>query len=122
MQLKHNNLSNFQHIVHKSFHFMTHHSLITQTIFKVFFLPDDYSLDIITLKQQQEQGPALKLVYYWITQNTKPNSLTPQILVLHFYMLIRKFSHNSSLMTLRFLVNFIQKLIQICLLILLNIF
>ena len=33
----------------------------------------------MTLKEQQSQDPVLKTVYYWITQSTKPESLTPQI-------------------------------------------
>ena len=43
---------------------------------------------MITLKRQQAQDPVLKTVYFWITQNTKPDSLTPQITVtphLHAY-------------------------------------
>ena len=36
MQSKHNNLSNFHHIYHKQFHFMTHHSLNTKTTSRCF--------------------------------------------------------------------------------------
>ena len=36
--------------------------------FKGFFLRDDSSLDIITLKQQKSQDPVLKTVCYWITK------------------------------------------------------
>ena len=50
-----------------------------KNFFQGFFLPDDYSLDILTLKQQQSQNPALKTLYSSITQNIKPDSLTPQI-------------------------------------------
>ena len=54
---------------------MTHQFLKTKIIFKV-FLRVDYTLDTITLKQQQAQDPVLETVYFWITQNTKPDSLT----------------------------------------------
>ena len=55
IQLPHKNLSYSQHIFHKSFHFMTPLSLKRINIFQGFFLPDDDSSDIITLKQQQTQ-------------------------------------------------------------------
>ena len=45
-----------------------------------FFLPDDLSLDIKTLQQQQSQDPVLRTVYYWIITNEKPETLTPLIL------------------------------------------
>ena len=44
-----------------------------------FFLPDDYSLDITTLQQQQSQDPVLRIVYSWIIKNEKPETLTPLI-------------------------------------------
>ena len=44
--------------------------------FQGFFLPDDYSLDITTLQQQQSQDPVLRTVYSWIIHNNKPESLT----------------------------------------------
>ena len=47
--------------------------------FQGFFLPDDYSLDITTLQQQQSQDPVLKTVYTWIIKNEKPETLTPLI-------------------------------------------
>ena len=47
--------------------------------FQVFFLPDDHSLDINTLQQQQSQDPVLRTVYSWINNNEKPESLTPLI-------------------------------------------
>ena len=40
--------------------------------FQGFFLPDDYSLDIKTLQQQQSQDPVLRTVYSWIIHNDKP--------------------------------------------------
>ena len=61
--------------------------------FQGFFLPDDYSLDIKTLQQQQSQDPVLRTVYSWIIHNDKPDSLTPLItgtLFLHAYY--RRFS------------------------------
>ena len=47
--------------------------------FQGFFLPDDYSLDITTLQQQQSQDPVLGTVYSWIVKNEKPATLTPLI-------------------------------------------
>ena len=47
--------------------------------FQDFFLPEDYSLDIKTLQQQQSQDPVLRTVYSWINNNEKPESLTPLI-------------------------------------------
>ena len=44
-----------------------------------FCLTDDYCLDLQTLEQQQSQDPVLKVVYYWVSQNTKTDSVTPQI-------------------------------------------
>ena len=73
---------------------MTHH-LNIKIIFKVFSLntvdyssPDDYSSDIITLKQQQAQDPVLETVNFW-------------------------FSRNSSLMTLPTFLVFFQRQTQI---------
>ena len=45
--------------------------------FQGFFLPDDYSLDITTLQQQQSQDPVLRTVYSWIVKSEKPETLTP---------------------------------------------
>ena len=47
--------------------------------FQGFFLPDDYSLDIKTLQQQQSQDPVLRTVHSWIIHNDKPESLAPLI-------------------------------------------
>ena len=47
--------------------------------FRGFFLPDDYSLDITTLQQQQSQDRVLRTVYSWIVKNEKPETLTPLI-------------------------------------------
>ena len=47
--------------------------------FQGFFLPDDYSLDITTLQQQQSQDPVLRTVYSWIMNNEKPETPTPLI-------------------------------------------
>ena len=47
--------------------------------FQGFFLPDDYSLDLKTLQQQQSQDPVLRTVYSWIVKNEKPETLTPLI-------------------------------------------
>ena len=56
--------------------------------FQGFFLPDDYSLDIKTLQQQQSQDPVLRTDNSWIIHNNKPDTLTPLItgtLFLHAY-------------------------------------
>ena len=50
-----------------------------KTSFQGFFLPDDYSLDITTLQQQQSQDPVLRTVFSWIIKNEKPETLTPLI-------------------------------------------
>ena len=47
--------------------------------FQGFFLPDDYSLDIKTLQQQQSQDPVLRTVYSWLLNNKKPEFITPLI-------------------------------------------
>ena len=47
--------------------------------FQGFFLPDDYSLDLKTLQQQQSQDPVLRTVHSWSTRNEKPEFLTPLI-------------------------------------------
>ena len=47
--------------------------------FQGFFFPDDYSLDITTLQQQQSQDPVLRTVYSWIIKNEKPETLAPLI-------------------------------------------
>ena len=47
--------------------------------FQGFFLPDDYSVDMKTLQQQQSQDPVLRTVYSWILHNNQPEALTPLI-------------------------------------------
>ena len=47
--------------------------------FQGFFLPDEYSLDIKTLQQQQSQDPVLRTVYFWIINYEEPESLAPLI-------------------------------------------
>ena len=47
--------------------------------FQGFFFPDDYSLDITTLQQQQSQDPVLRTVHSWIIKNEQPETLTPLI-------------------------------------------
>ena len=59
-----------------------------------FFLPDDYSLDLKTLQQQQSQDPVLRTVHSWLNRNENPEFLTPLITgtpFLHAYY--KKFSH-----------------------------
>ena len=47
--------------------------------FQGFFLPDDHSLDLKTLQQQQSQDPVLRTVLSWLTRNEKPEFRTPLI-------------------------------------------
>ena len=47
--------------------------------FQGFFLPNDYSLDLKTLQQQQSQDPVLGNVYSWLINNEKPEFLSPLI-------------------------------------------
>ena len=74
-----NQIYHLLHLVTRLYLSKIHHFVSTKTIFKVFFLPDDYSLDITTLQQQQSQDPVLRTVYSWIIKNEKPETLTPLI-------------------------------------------
>ena len=47
--------------------------------FQGFLLPDDSSLDIKTLQQQQSQDRVLRTVYSWLLNNGKPEIVTPLI-------------------------------------------
>ena len=58
--------------------------------FQGFFLPDDYSLDIKTLQQQQFQDPVLRTVYSWLLNNEKPEFVTPLITGTPFLQLYYK--------------------------------
>ena len=50
-----------------------------KSFFQGFFLPDDYSLDLKTLQQQQSKDPVLRTVNSWLTRNEKPELLTTLI-------------------------------------------
>ena len=67
--------------VHTSYTLMIHPSSNTKMISKAFFLPDEYSLDLKPLQQQQQQSqdPVLRTVHSWLTRNEKLESLTPLI-------------------------------------------
>ena len=67
--------------------------------FQGFFLPDDFSLDLLTLQHQQTQGPVLKTVYRWIRHNVKPEYPIPLKKVLIFYTYIT-YSFNNVLLTM----------------------
>ena len=76
--------------------------------FQGFFLPDDYSLDIKTLQQQQSQDPVLRTVYSWLLNNDKPEIVTPLITgtpFLHVYY--KRFSQLSILTILQILLAYI---------------
>ena len=85
MQLKHNNLSNITTHCSQIILFYDPPIFEYKRYFQVLFLRVDYTLDTITLKQQQAQDPVFKTLYFWITQNIKPDSLT-QLTVSHFEM------------------------------------
>ena len=62
--------------------------------FQGFFLPDDYSLDIKTLQQQQSQDPVLRTVYSWLLNNEKPEFVTPLITGIPFlHVYYKRFSN-----------------------------
>ena len=77
--------------------------------FQGFFLPDDYSLDLKTFRQQHSQDPVLGTLYFWLTQNEKPDFLRPLITddaFLHAYY--KRFSQ-LFLMILQSLLAYTQK-------------
>ena len=71
MSISHTLFTNFTFYVTSFFKYKNY--------FQGFFPPDDDSLDIKTLQQQQSQDPVLRTVYSWIIHNDKPESLTPLI-------------------------------------------
>ena len=99
--------------------------------FQGFFLPDDYSLDITTLQQQQSQDPVLRTVYPWIIKNEKPETLTPLITgtpFLHAYCkrfsehfiddftnLISLYNKHPTTLNQSFTPDFVHATIRICL-------
>ena len=99
--------------------------------FQGFFLPDDYSLDIKTLQQQQSQDPVLRTVYSWLLNNEKPEFITPLITgtpFLHVYYkrfsqlfidestnLISLYITNPTVINQPSTPNFVQDTIRICL-------
>ena len=61
--------------------------------FQGFFLPSEFSLDLLTIKQQQPQDPILKTAYPWLKQNEQPQFLTPLIFGTPFlYVFYESFS------------------------------
>ena len=110
---------------------MIHHFLSTKNYFQGFFLPDDYSLDIKTLQQQQSQDPVLRTVYSWLLNNEKPEFVTPLITgtpFLHVYYkrfsqlfidestnLISLYITNPTVINQSSTPNFVQDTIRICL-------
>ena len=118
------------HIVHKLYLSMIHHFLSTKTNVKV-FSPDDYSLDITTLQQQQSQDPVLRTVYSWIIKNEKPETLTPLITgtpFVHAYYkrfselsmndstnLISLYTKHPTTLNQSFTPDFVRAAIRICL-------
>ena len=99
--------------------------------FQGFFLPDDYSLDITTLQQQQSQDQVLRTVYSWIIKNDKPETLTPLITgtpFLHAYYKrftqlfiddstnpISLYTKHSTTLNQSSTPNFVRATIRICL-------
>ena len=74
--------------------------------FQGFFLPDDYSLDIKTLQQQQSQDPDLTN-YSWLLNNEKPEFVTPLITGTPFLHVFTKNFHNFSLTNPQILLVYI---------------
>ena len=99
--------------------------------FQGFFLPDDYSLDITTLQQQQSQDPVLRTVYSCLLNNEKPEFVTPLITgtpFLHVYYkrflqlffdestnLISLYITNPTVINQCSIPSFVQDTILICL-------
>ena len=99
--------------------------------FQGFFLPDDYSLDIKTLQQQQSQDPVLRTVYSWLLNNEKPEFVTPLTTgtpFLHVYYkrfsqlfiddstnLISLYNTSPTVINQPSTPNFVQDTIRICL-------
>ena len=99
--------------------------------FQGFFLPDDYSLDITTLQQQQSQDQILRTVYFWIVKSEKPETLTPLITgtpFLHAYYKrfsdlfiddstnpIRLYNKHPTTLNQSFTPDFVRATIRICL-------
>ena len=95
------------------------------------FLPDDYSLDIKTLQQQQSQDPVLRTVYSWLLNNEKPEFVTPIITGTPFpHVYSKRFSQlfidestniislyitNPTVNNQSSTPNFVQDTIRICL-------
>ena len=87
MQSNHNIPLKLQDLVHKLFLFMIQFSLNIKTFFQGFFSPDNYSLDMITPKDQQSQDPVLKTISLDNTAHQTSVSLTSQMTgtLVHFY-------------------------------------
>ena len=99
--------------------------------FQGFFLPDDYSLDITTLQQQQSQDPVLRTVYSLIIKSEKPETLLPLITgtpFLHAYYkrfselfkddstnLISLYNKHPTSLSQYFTPDFVRATIRICL-------
>ena len=99
--------------------------------FQDFFLPDDYSLDITTLQQQQSQDPVLRTVFSWLLNNEKLEFVTPLITgtsFLHLYYkrfsqlfiddstnLISLYITNPTVRNQSYTPDFVQDTIRICL-------
>ena len=126
-----NQIYHLSHTVNKSYLFMIHHFVKYKNYFQSFFLPDDYSLDIKTLQQQQSRDPVLRTVYSWLLNNQKPEFVTPLITgtpFLHVYYkrfsqlfidestnLISLYITNPTVNNQSSTPNFVQDTIRICL-------
>ena len=51
--------------------------VIYKIFFQDFFLLDEYSFDLQIVEQQQSQDPVLQTFYTFLSQNAKPEPLTP---------------------------------------------
>ena len=89
--------------------------------FQGFFFPDDYSLDITTLQQQQSQDPVLRTVYSWIIKNEKPETLTKdykrfsELFIDDSTNLISLYTKHPTTLNQSFTPDFVRATIRICL-------
>ena len=78
--------------------------------FQTIFLPNDYSLDLKPIQQQQSQDPVLRSGYSWLSQNERPEYFTPLITITLFYTHITKKSHNISSMIPLTILDYTQRI------------
>ena len=126
-----NQIYHLSHTVNKSYLFYDTSFFKYKNYFQGFFLPDDYSLDIKTLQQQQSQDPVLRTVYSWLLNNEKLEFVTPLItgtpfLLVYYKRFSQLFINESTNLISLYITNptvnnqsstpnFVQDTIRICL-------